>query len=104
MLSSPPFRRPSWSYSCLLILTLSSGASPVVSVQLWIYFAVTVPITALIVGAWLMIDKHRMKQAKRDDADLERNIEIMEKEIMFHLRKRTMSKTNTWNSIQNAKP
>lgn len=91
------------SYSCLLVLTLSSGASPVVSFQLWIYFAVTVPITALIVGAWLMIDKHRMKQAKRDDADLERNIEKMEKEIMFHLRKRTMSKTNTWNSIQNSK-
>lgn len=103
MLSSTPFRRPSRSYSCLLILTLSSGASPVVSFQLWIYFAVTVPITALIVGAWLMIDKHRMKQAKRDDADLERNIEKMEKEIMFHLRKRTMSKTNTWNSIQNSK-
>ncbi|KAF7547798.1 hypothetical protein G7Z17_g7492 [Cylindrodendrum hubeiense] len=77
---------------------------PVVSVQLWIYFAVTVPITALIVGAWMMIDKHRMKQAKRDDADLERNIEIMEKEIMFHLRKRTMSKTNTWNSLSQQTP
>ncbi|KAH6998699.1 hypothetical protein BKA56DRAFT_665262 [Ilyonectria sp. MPI-CAGE-AT-0026] len=87
----------------MTFFNFQEGASPVVSFQLWIYFAVTVPITALIVGAWLMIDKHRMKQAKRDDADLERNIEKMEKEIMFHLRKRTMSKTNTWNSIQNSK-
>ncbi len=34
-----------------------------------------------------------------DDADLEKNIDKMEKDIMFHLRKRTMSKANTWNTI-----
>ncbi|KAK7417907.1 hypothetical protein QQZ08_011447 [Neonectria magnoliae] len=83
----------------MTFFNFEDGASPVVSVQVWIYFAVTIPITALIVGAWLWIDKHRMEQAKKDDEDLEKNIEIMEKEIMFHLRKRTMSKTNTWNTI-----
>ncbi|KPM42749.1 hypothetical protein AK830_g3773 [Neonectria ditissima] len=88
-----------YSHVPLSTNALRAGASPVVSVQVWIYFAVTIPVTALIVGAWLWIDKHRMEQAKKDDEDLEKNIEIMEKEIMFHLRKRTMSKTNTWNTI-----
>ncbi|KAH7170347.1 hypothetical protein EDB81DRAFT_837221 [Dactylonectria macrodidyma] len=83
----------------MTFFNFEEGANPVVSVQLWIYFAVTVPITAVIVAAWMWIDKHRAKQAKRDDAVLERDIEIMEREIMFHLRKRTMSKTNTWNSL-----
>ncbi|KAF4981629.1 hypothetical protein FZEAL_2598 [Fusarium zealandicum] len=75
------------------------GANPVVSVQLWIYFALTIPVTALIVGCWLFIDRRRRKQHKRDDKDLEENIVKMEKEIMFALRKRTMSKANTWNTI-----
>lgn len=80
------------------------GSSPVVSVELWIYFAVTVPITFLIVGAWMWMDRRRIEQAKRDDADLEKNIEKMENDIMFHLRKRTMSKTHTWNTLNRAQP
>jgi hypothetical protein len=64
-----------------------------------VYFAITVPVTALIVGAWTFIDKRRQEQHKKDDADLEKNIDKMEKEIMFALRKRTMSKANTWNTV-----
>ncbi|KAF5232402.1 hypothetical protein FANTH_13021 [Fusarium anthophilum] len=74
-------------------------ADPVISVELWVYFAITVPVTALIVGAWTFIDKRRQEQHKKDDADLEKNIDKMEKEIMFALRKRTMSKANTWNTV-----
>ncbi|OAQ70216.1 Magnesium transport protein CorA, transmembrane region [Pochonia chlamydosporia 170] len=70
-----------------------------VSVDLWIYFAVTVPITAAIVGIWVWFDRRREAQYAKDDEDLEQNIDKMEKDIMFHLRKRTMSKAHTWNSL-----
>jgi cytochrome c-type biogenesis protein CcmH/NrfF len=73
-------------------------ADPVVSIQLWVYFAIAVPVTALIVGCWMYLDRRRREQHKKDDADLEKNIDKMEKEIMFALRKRTMSKANTWNT------
>nr|CEG05585.1 unnamed protein product [Fusarium clavum] len=76
-----------------------ADADPVISVELWVYFAITVPVTALIVGCWMFIDKRRQEQHKKDDADLEKNIDKMEKEIMFALRKRTMSKANTWNTV-----
>ncbi|RDA90379.1 hypothetical protein CP533_5643 [Ophiocordyceps camponoti-saundersi (nom. inval.)] len=67
--------------------------------DLWIYFIVTIPLTAAIVGSWWWWDKRREEQFARDDADLEKNIDKMERDIMFHLRKRTMSKAHTWNSV-----
>ncbi|KAG5922815.1 hypothetical protein E4U42_005250 [Claviceps africana] len=70
-----------------------------VSTGLWIYFAVTVPITASIVAIWMWYDRRREAQYARDDEDLEQSIDKMEKDIMFHLRKRTMSKAHTWNSL-----
>ncbi|KAF5026074.1 hypothetical protein F66182_1866 [Fusarium sp. NRRL 66182] len=76
-----------------------NDADPVISVELWVYFALTIPVTAIIVGCWLFIDRRRQEQHKKDDADLEKNIDKMEKEIMFALRKRTMSKANTWNTV-----
>jgi hypothetical protein len=76
----------------------SIGADPVVSEQFWIYFAVTIPITAFILIAWTWVDRRREAQYVRADADLEKDIEKMEKNIMQALRKRTMSKANTWNS------
>jgi hypothetical protein len=76
----------------------------VVSNKLWIYFAVTLPITAFILIAWMWHDRRRQAQHARDDADLEKNIDKMERDIMFHLRKRTMSKAHTWNTISSPKP
>ncbi|KAF4457546.1 hypothetical protein F53441_596 [Fusarium austroafricanum] len=83
----------------MTFFNFGKDADPVISVELWVYFAITVPVTALIVGAWMFIDKRRQEQHKKDDADLEKNIDKMEKEIMFALRKRTMSKANTWNTV-----
>ncbi|CEI39357.1 hypothetical protein FVEN_g10380 [Fusarium venenatum] len=77
----------------------AADADPVISVELWVYFAITIPVTAIIVFCWMFIDKRRQEQHKKDDADLEKNIDKMEKEIMFALRKRTMSKANTWNTV-----
>ncbi|KAG6007085.1 hypothetical protein E4U21_006347 [Claviceps maximensis] len=70
-----------------------------VSVSLWIYFAVTIPITGLIVAIWMWYDRRREAKYARDDEDLEQSIDKMEKDIMYHLRKRTMSKAHTWNSL-----
>ncbi|KJZ74094.1 hypothetical protein HIM_06543 [Hirsutella minnesotensis 3608] len=75
------------------------GASPHVASQFWIYFAVTLPLTAAIVGSWWWFDRRREAQYAKDDEDLEKNIDKMERDIMFHLRKRTMSKANTWNTV-----
>lgn len=47
----------------------------------------------------MLFDRRRIVQYAKDDADLEKTIDKMERDIMFHLRKRTMSKTNTWNTI-----
>ncbi|PFH60875.1 hypothetical protein XA68_10188 [Ophiocordyceps unilateralis] len=74
-------------------------ASSRVASDLWIYFIVTIPLTAAIVGSWWWWDRRREAQFARDDEDLEKNIDKMERDIMFHLRKRTMSKAHTWNSI-----
>ncbi|PHH79080.1 hypothetical protein CDD80_5639 [Ophiocordyceps camponoti-rufipedis] len=70
-----------------------------VASELWIYFIVTIPLTAAIVGSWWWWDRRREAQFARDDEDLEKNIDKMEKDIMHHLRKRTMSKAHTWNTI-----
>ncbi|CAM1505370.1 Fc.00g110070.m01.CDS01 [Cosmosporella sp. VM-42] len=88
----------------MTFFNFEADADPVVSTNLWIYFAVTVPITALIVASWTLIDRRRVDKHKKEDADLEKNIEKMEKEIMFALRKRTMSKANTWNTISPPRP
>lgn len=73
-----------------------AGANQQVSPKLWVYFAVTLPITAAIIVAWLVYDRRRQAQHRRDDEDLEKSIEMLEKEIMRHMRKRTMSKAQTW--------
>ena len=82
-----------------MITQLSLKEATPVNSDVWIYFAVTVPITAGIVAIWMWFDRRRESQYAKDDADLEKDIDRMEKDIMFHLRKRTMSKTHTWNSV-----
>ena len=76
-----------------------TDANPIVSVQLWIYFAVTVPITGIILAVWMWFDRRRERQYSEEDADLEKTIGNLEQNIMNHLRRRTMSKANTWNTI-----
>lgn len=75
------------------------GAETVVSTQLWVYFAITVPLTAVLLVWWLLFERKREGQYREQDADLEKNIERMEADIMAMMRKRTMSKANTWTSI-----
>jgi hypothetical protein len=72
-----------------------SGA-PVVSTQFWIYWVVTIPVTVVIVGVWYIWEKRREARYDREDLDLEKGSEDMEKNIMAMMRKRTMSKASTW--------
>lgn len=58
-----------------------------------------VPLTVFILLLWTWYDRRKEAKYARDDADLEKDIDKMEKDIMFQLRNRTMSKANTWNTI-----
>lgn len=58
-----------------------------------------IPLTVIILLLWTWYDRRKEEKYARDDADLEKDIDKMEKDIIFHLRKRTMSKANTWNTI-----
>ncbi|KND95085.1 hypothetical protein TOPH_00642 [Tolypocladium ophioglossoides CBS 100239] len=88
----------------MTFFNFQGGGNPMVASQLWIYFVVTIPLTAAIVGFWWWFDRRREARYARDDEDLEKNIDRMEKDIMFHLRKRTMSKANTWNTLSSPPP
>lgn len=68
----------------------------IVSEQFWIYWAVTIPLTVIIVAIWYIWEKKREARYDREDEDLEKGSEDMEKSIMATMRKRTMSKASTW--------
>ncbi|KAK5627816.1 hypothetical protein RRF57_003531 [Xylaria bambusicola] len=69
-----------------------------VSQELWIYFAVTIPLTLAIVGMWWFLDRRREAIYAREDARIEEDIQQMETEILAIMRKKTMSKAATWGS------
>ncbi|TGJ84275.1 hypothetical protein E0Z10_g4476 [Xylaria hypoxylon] len=69
-----------------------------VSQELWIYFAITIPLTLAIVGTWWGLDRLREKVYAREDHDIEQGIERMETEILAVMRKKTMNKASTWGS------
>jgi hypothetical protein len=73
------------------------NAGPVISPNFWIYWVIAVPLTAGIVGFWHMYEKRREARFDKEDADLEKGSEDMERHIMATMRKRTMSKASTWN-------
>ena len=62
------------------------------------YFIFTIPITALIVGAWVMHDRYRERKNAQEDEDLEKNITKMEVDIMAMMRRKTLSKASTWST------
>jgi hypothetical protein len=71
----------------------------VIASELWIYFVITVPVTAAIVVGWMMYDRRRESKYTLEDQDLEKNIEQMGHEFMATMRKRTLGKANTFNTV-----
>ena len=78
----------------------AEGEDPEVSSRFWIYWVVTVPVTVAIVAIWYVWEKKRDARYDREDKDLEKGSEAMEKEIMAMMRKRTMSKHSTWDTTK----
>ncbi|KAI0914477.1 hypothetical protein F4824DRAFT_472126 [Ustulina deusta] len=69
-----------------------------VSQELWIYFAITIPLTLAIVGTWWALDRMREKAYAREDIAIEEGIKGMETEILAIMRQKTMHKAATWGS------
>ena len=68
----------------------------VVAPTLWIYFAISIPLTMFIVLFWRYWDKRRERKFAEEDIDIQAGIDDMEAQIMANMRKRTMSKHRTW--------
>ncbi|EAA33854.2 hypothetical protein GE21DRAFT_4222 [Neurospora crassa] len=75
----------------------SGGGGGSVSPTIWVYFAITIPVTLVIVVTWLLWDKRREAEYAEVDKDIEKGIDAMEQKIMAEMRKRTMSTARTWN-------
>ncbi|KAI2612926.1 uncharacterized protein GGS25DRAFT_477808 [Hypoxylon fragiforme] len=75
-----------------------SGSSAHVSQLLWVYFAVTIPLTTVILLFWYFIDRKREKRYKEEDDEIEKGIDRMEKDILAIMRKKTINKATTWTS------
>jgi hypothetical protein len=82
----------------MTFFNFQNSSGPSVSESFWIYWAVTIPITMIIVGVWYVWEKKREARYNKEDMDLERGSENMEKVIMATMRKRTMSKVSTWDT------
>lgn len=80
----------------MTFFNFQDDGSPAVSQSFWLYWAVTIPCTIIIVGWWYVWEKKRERRYNLEDIDLERGSDDMEKEIMATMRKRTMSKASTW--------
>ncbi len=67
-----------------------------VSERLWIYFAVMIPLTGLVLGLWWTLDQrsHKADQDEEDEADRRLMIKI-ETQTMGEIRKRTGARVGT---------
>ncbi|KAI1451560.1 hypothetical protein F4805DRAFT_471564 [Annulohypoxylon moriforme] len=76
----------------------SSGNGATVSKKLWVYFAVTIPLTVIILLFWYYLDRRRERKYAMEDVEIEKGIDTMEKDILAIMRKKTFNKAATWNS------
>ncbi|KAF6822054.1 hypothetical protein CPLU01_12234 [Colletotrichum plurivorum] len=68
----------------------------VVSPRFWIFWAVTVPFTLIVVGLYFYWERRRAASNEQGEANLYQDIQALEASIMETMRKRTMVKANTW--------
>ncbi len=64
----------------------------VISSQLWVYFVITIPLTAIIVGATWFWGRKGDREADEEGQELQQGVEDMEQDIIAKLRERT----RTW--------
>ncbi|KAE9365424.1 hypothetical protein N431DRAFT_496517 [Stipitochalara longipes BDJ] len=80
----------------------ASSISSAVSPTFWLYWAVTVPVTLVVVGMWLVWEKRKQKANEVEDNESEKGPEDIEKAIMTAMRKRTQTAEdiNSENKLQ----
>ncbi len=66
------------------------------SPALWLYFVITVPLTAAVVVVYKVWDRRRVARYEKEDEDLEKGIEQMEAKIMFKMRDKVMQQARTF--------
>ncbi|KAE9362787.1 hypothetical protein N431DRAFT_551031 [Stipitochalara longipes BDJ] len=71
---------------------ISSAVSP----EFWLYWAITIPLTLIVVGLWLLWEKKKQRAHEREDLDIEKTSEKMERAIMATMRKRTRAISAAW--------
>ncbi|KAL2114143.1 hypothetical protein VUR80DRAFT_449 [Thermomyces stellatus] len=76
----------------------AADAERVISPDLWVYFAMTIPLTGVIVGSWFYFNQRRKRRVRRDQLAVEDDIDVMEREIMATIRRKTLRTESTWNS------
>ena len=59
--------------------------------------------TAVILGGWVFFNQRRKRRLQRDQLAVEDDVEVMEREIMATLRRKTLRSENTWTSISQTK-
>ncbi|GKT46002.1 uncharacterized protein ColSpa_06183 [Colletotrichum spaethianum] len=57
-------------------------ANPAISQQLWVYFAISIPLTIVIVCGWVMFDRRRKEWFASEEVDVEKSIEHMRMGVM----------------------
>ncbi|KXX76320.1 hypothetical protein MMYC01_205332 [Madurella mycetomatis] len=70
--------------------------SSVISPRFWLYWAVGIPFTLLVVGLYFMWEQRRARQYAMEDRDTEMALENLEAVIISQMRKRTLGKLTTW--------
>ncbi|KLU89466.1 hypothetical protein MAPG_08437 [Magnaporthiopsis poae ATCC 64411] len=70
-------------------------SQPVVAASVWVYFAISVPLTLVVVLSWMLWDRRRTRSYAEEDAELEAGIEEMENKIMATTQLRSLTKVRT---------
>jgi hypothetical protein len=76
------------SWLDILLLTFAEMNGPV-DERLWIYFVIAVPLTAVIVGAWWMLDQRSVHGTEDDQKEAKAWIDKLESQIMTEIREKT---------------
>jgi hypothetical protein len=73
-----------------------------VSPNFWIYWAVTLPLTFLIVAWYWTSERSRTRQYEKDDEEIEQAMNLMKSYAVVEMRKRRRSKTAIWHPVYDA--
>ncbi|KKA28105.1 hypothetical protein TD95_002324 [Thielaviopsis punctulata] len=70
-------------------------SAPAMSSKIWVYFAITIPLTIVVLLLWLAYEAWRKKQYAEQDKAVDEDWVRLEQKIMSDLRHKTMKTTTT---------